>query len=1455
MMSSRTVGCALEDAFPVTMRQPQLATYQSKLASAQAQVKSQPGLQQTQAQMRGSVAPVVTQQQTQPQPQPQQQRQMQHFDAGSEDDSDYDKAAYERYKRKAWLKRHAKKAAAAAATATTRRIATPRYVKPNSESEVSETETDTQSESGSGFDTGSDGSWTESETESQGKPIAQPQPRTQPQPQTQQRVVQASVTRGNGSNGNGSSGGGEGANMIVAQGTAYPLASPYTFQSTGQASLATGLPSQGFTVAAASLGPNTPCTPQNPLGVEFGRGSQLYATGYPSNGMPQAVVDGRYDTIRSDRRDLAGTFTDPITGITYAGFTDSMPEPRLMREPPTIKLGEPSRMLEALTGVPQYKRPVRREVLNDFSDVIEGAQIPQGLLELTLRDEATARTAPDIFFTNREVQSGFNDTHWDGFIGDTYVLRPVIDTQTVSDNNNTNTVVAEFRSQPDIYASPFRINDGTHWGGPLQPQVTVLAEDKATGPGRGTPDAVATGHGLRMLGIQQKMPFSDDMASQYTALALSGNYGQQSLASASQSTADSTSVVTTSNLAEMPYRISMPVQVDDSGSGGGGGSGDATPLAGSAFKDGTRGEGTVTTGSMPSRRDGVGTADATAFPYTVIQASTGNGTTGVQHVPAILAATQSVTSQRDATPSTTHAGTSGGVAAMTGSSSTNDVRPTMDAAQLRDSGHIGTRHTDASTTVQPAYSYPHGVSDGAALHDGVAATARNTVTQQYQQDGARHMAAPDEARATDASAATVVTYGTGFPGLPSTEALTASSAGRSTSDAQASTARAALPYTLYDGGSHTGAATTSWHGLRATDASVATMHASPELGIPGHGHGYGYGENVSASYALKPVDAQVSASRATLGGGIGNSNGDMGSGSVSGSLSLASAYDAATVDDDVVAATQRHVIDLFANRAAGLHAGMTPHVESAAAQDASASASGVHRVGHQHYGTSSGQGQAQPVAVSGSGHAADAGVSTRPFIVADHVDSRAYFPSADTGKHVYDDAAQHQRATVATSSQGVSPADTNIRSAAPDAASIRDEGVHATARGAVAGQDFTYAQAGLNMPASESMAGADAAAAPNVHRYETAYDGSAGTVLPSTAGMVGGVETASQRIASHLAFDRSYVESVALPSADSSVRRQRDAVAAPSVNFWTGVPVAGGGASGVWAGVDGATTRDDAPGAQRVEVMMTTGRGDGGVPSTRFASARSQDSARDATASQRGDAIVAPHIGTGGAVLQAGRQDDLGLDSGASTRQMNTFDATTGRDGSMAWAWDGRGQYDDVVRPAAVTIVDGPSMDGGGGGGAAMTRASDRPGSIGLTSTPRVSNDRVLFGTGQSMLPTPNIAVMPSQMDSGWDASVGGDVHVGHTSLLRDAFLKAHPSTYGTAAEFRNTYHTTTRAGIVVPNLQTERAASHPNRGAVETALRQQATRVAAAQQHEAKTRDMHAVRVAYESDAYASDA
>lgn len=275
----------------------------------------------------------------------------------------------------------------------------------------------------------------------------------------------------------------------------------------GGASMATALPLGGLSLAAPSLGnPNygdacgygygsgvAACaTPANPLGVAFGSGSAM-RTGPP---LPQAALsttlDGGFQ--RLVRGDAMGTFTDPNTGVTREYYSAPMQEPKVMRETPMIKLGEPSRMLEACTGISSLSTAAAAaracrpsEMRTDERDVLVGARLPQGMQEEWIRDRMARSAAADVFFTNNEMPAGFNDRHPDGVIGTTFVMRPVIDTQTLADNSQNNTIVnprLDYMPPTGAAAVADLAQAAQRWGGHMQPGVTVLAQDRVHGDPR-----------------------------------------------------------------------------------------------------------------------------------------------------------------------------------------------------------------------------------------------------------------------------------------------------------------------------------------------------------------------------------------------------------------------------------------------------------------------------------------------------------------------------------------------------------------------------------------------------------------------------------------------------------------------------------------------------------------------------------------------------------------------------------------------------------------------------------------------------------------------------------------------------------------------------------------------------------------------------------------------------------
>ncbi len=216
-----------------------------------------------------------------------------------------------------------------------------------------------------------------------------------------------------------------------------------------------------------------------PLPVPFGPDSRLLSPGgavYPTG-------------------DYAGTITDPITGIKYAAFTRAMPDPIIpaggdMAAGPCPGSSQvANRILESLNGTSALTaRPCRQDMPRDWSEALAGTQVPAPLLEQQVLAAQGAQAARDTFFVRKDTPAGFNDTHWDGYVGTTNVLRVLQDTQTVKDYDGGGTSRLPFRPNPDFSLAAPMYHDGTEIGGPRAPIVTILAEDKPAPPGRPVPD-------------------------------------------------------------------------------------------------------------------------------------------------------------------------------------------------------------------------------------------------------------------------------------------------------------------------------------------------------------------------------------------------------------------------------------------------------------------------------------------------------------------------------------------------------------------------------------------------------------------------------------------------------------------------------------------------------------------------------------------------------------------------------------------------------------------------------------------------------------------------------------------------------------------------------------------------------------------------------------------------------
>lgn len=233
---------------------------------------------------------------------------------------------------------------------------------------------------------------------------------------------------------------------------------------------------QGYTGTQFGAGPTYP-----PLPTPFGPDSRTVAPGgavFPSG-------------------DYAGTFTDPVTGVKYAAFTRGMPDPiipaggDMAAGPCPGSSSVANRMLETLTGRSALTvQPCRQDMPRDWSEALAGTSVPAPLLNQQVLAAQGAQAARDTFFVRKDTPAGFNDTHWDGYIGTTNTLRVLQDTQTVKEYDGGGTSSLPFRPNPDFSLAAPMYHDGTHFGGPRAPVVTVLAEDKPAPPGRPVADAL-----------------------------------------------------------------------------------------------------------------------------------------------------------------------------------------------------------------------------------------------------------------------------------------------------------------------------------------------------------------------------------------------------------------------------------------------------------------------------------------------------------------------------------------------------------------------------------------------------------------------------------------------------------------------------------------------------------------------------------------------------------------------------------------------------------------------------------------------------------------------------------------------------------------------------------------------------------------------------------------------------
>jgi len=133
----------------------------------------------------------------------------------------------------------------------------------------------------------------------------------------------------------------------------------------------------------------------------------------------------------------------------------------------------------------------------------------------------------------------------------------------------------------------------------------------------------------------------------------------------------------------------------------------------------------------------------------------------------------------------------------------------------------------------------------------------------------------------------------------------------------------------------------------------------------------------------------------------------------------------------------------------------------------------------------------------------------------------------------------------------------------------------------------------------------------------------------------------------------------------------------------------------------------------------------------------------------------------------------------------------------------------------------------------------------------RVANDATFFWTGQS-LGDQHLSAVPSSAYK-TDATSEGDRYQRQTQMLYEQNARAHPSTYGTAAPFRNVYsQPNDRKGLVSLNPETVRTMASPARIVMEQAAALQLHMRDEANRNKHMT--MYTTDTAYESDFANSD-
>ena len=237
--------------------------------------------------------------------------------------------------------------------------------------------------------------------------------------------------------------------------------------------LAGGTPPLAQSLSAPSLPSYNSVAPRNPLAANAGTGASMTANGLPNNGLPTPFT---YAPLQGE---FAGTFMDPGTGITYAAYTEPMPAPPAFIERPVNRLNEPSRLLEFMTGVSYLPPLLNPDLMHDARDTLDDITMPEAFYTDAARARQQSDTARDVFFERNEpLEPSFMDTFWDGYIGDTYVLRTVTDTQTLSDNSEFNHwTKTPVTSMTSVGLNEWEQGDGVgaHVGDKMQPTFTLGA--------------------------------------------------------------------------------------------------------------------------------------------------------------------------------------------------------------------------------------------------------------------------------------------------------------------------------------------------------------------------------------------------------------------------------------------------------------------------------------------------------------------------------------------------------------------------------------------------------------------------------------------------------------------------------------------------------------------------------------------------------------------------------------------------------------------------------------------------------------------------------------------------------------------------------------------------------------------------------------------------------------------